>query len=133
PIQVRMNISPATNQPNKSNWWEQVPRNGASRLSTIASKRTYVRSSTATPPQTMASRLLKNYSPSTGRCVTKRHARSGRAAESDIQLLVAGSTGAEGSSAAGDPDHGRRGAGPDVWVLWRHVCRCGTAVDCAGE
>src|SRR5205807_3058041 len=79
------------------------------------------------------SRLLKNYSPSTGRCVTKRHARSGRAAESDIQLLVAGSTGAEGSSAAGDPDHGRRGAGPDVWVLWRHVCRCGTAVDCAGE
>src|SRR5271166_1119899 len=61
-----------------------------------------------------SSRLLKNYSPCTGRCVRKRHARSGRAAESDIQLFVAGGPGAEGSCAAGDPGHGGRGADRDV-------------------
>ncbi len=61
-----------------------------------------------------SSRLLKNNSPCTATCDRKKHARSGRAAESDIQLLVAGGTGAEGSSAAGDPGHGGRGAERDV-------------------
>src|SRR5271170_2665437 len=54
------------------------------------------------------SRLLKNNSPSTATCVTKEHAGNGRAAESGIQLLIAGGTGAEGSSAARHPGHGGR-------------------------
>jgi hypothetical protein len=49
------------------------------------------------------SRLLKNYSPSTGRYVTKKHAGNRRAAESGIQLLFAGGAGAEGPSAARHP------------------------------
>src|SRR5260370_3727126 len=60
------------------------------------------------------SRLLKNNSPSTGECGTKKHARNGRAAKSGIQLLIAGGTGAEGSSAARHPGHGGRGAGAVV-------------------
>src|SRR5208282_2050510 len=60
------------------------------------------------------SRLLKNNSPSTATCVTKKPARNGRAAESGIQLLIAGGTGAEGSSAARRPGHGGRGAGAVV-------------------
>jgi len=59
----------------------------------------------------LSSRLLKNNSPSTGACGRKKHARSGRAAESDLQLLIAGGAGAEGPSAARHPGHGGRGAG----------------------
>src|SRR5713101_129412 len=79
------------------------------------------------------SRLLKNYSQSTAAYGTKNHARSGRAAEPDIQLLIAGSAGAERSSVARDPGHGGRGADPDVGTVRRHVCQRGPAVDCAGK
>ena len=45
-----------------------------------------------------ASRLLKNNSLSTADCGTRRHARRRSAAESHVQLFVAGSAGAERSS-----------------------------------
>ena len=61
-------------------------------------------------PISFISRLLKNYSQSTAAYGTRKHARSGRSAEPDVQLLVAGSTGAKGPSAARDPGHGGRGA-----------------------
>ena len=57
------------------------------------------------------SRLLKKNFLSTAACVTKKYARSGRAAEPDIQLLIAGGAGAEGSSVARDPGYGGRGTG----------------------
>src|SRR5450755_1504440 len=72
----------------------------------------------ATGPRSQSSsRPLKNNSPSTAACVTKKYARSGRAAEPDIQLLIAGGASAEGSSVARDPGHGGRGAGPVVGSL----------------
>ena len=54
------------------------------------------------------SRLLKNYSQCTASYGTRRHARRRSAAESYVQLFVAGSASAEGSSAACDPGHGGR-------------------------
>src|SRR5260370_14579532 len=72
------------------------------------------------------SRLLKNTSTSTGECGTKKHARNGRAAKSGIQLLIAGGTGAEGSSAArirGMVDEVRARLSPQFDAMYANVGR----------
>jgi hypothetical protein len=79
------------------------------------------------------SRLLKNYSQSTALYGTRRHARRRSAAESHVQLFVAGSAGAEGSSAARCPGHGGRSAYSTLAAVRHDACPRGTSVDCAGE
>src|SRR6266567_902744 len=80
-----------------------------------------------------ASRLLKNYSQSTALYGRRRHARRRSAAESYVQLFVAGSASAERSSAARDPSHGGRGTYPAVPAVRRDVRPGRPSVDCAGE
>src|SRR5581483_2580568 len=70
---------------------------------------------------------------STVDCDTRKHARRGSAAESHVQLLVAGSARAERPSAAGDSGSGGRSAPPALATLRYDVRPCRATFDCAGE
>lgn len=70
---------------------------------------------------------------STALCGTRRHARKRSAEESHVKLFVAGSAGAERSSAARHPKHGGRHIESVLAALRQDVYPCRASVDCTGE